>query len=68
MIRSITEEEMVHISIEKIYKKDAQGNELLITGESAILNETNHHFQTIAGSINRKKPLQGRWKDQYRPL
>ncbi|GBB98766.1 hypothetical protein RclHR1_33130001 [Rhizophagus clarus] len=31
MIRSITEEEMVHISIEKIYKKDAQGNESLIT-------------------------------------
>ncbi|GBB99518.1 hypothetical protein RclHR1_35490001, partial [Rhizophagus clarus] len=68
MIRSITEEEMVHISIEKIYKKDARGNESLITGESAVLKETNHHFQTIAGSINRKKPLQGRWKDQYQPL
>ncbi|GBB90261.1 hypothetical protein RclHR1_17160001, partial [Rhizophagus clarus] len=68
IIRSITEEEMVHISIEKIYKKDAQGNESLITGESAVLNETNYHFQTIAGSINRKKPLQGRWKDQYQPL
>ncbi|GBB98255.1 hypothetical protein RclHR1_31810003 [Rhizophagus clarus] len=32
MIRSITEEEMVHISIEKIYKKDAHSNESLITG------------------------------------
>ncbi|GBB98666.1 hypothetical protein RclHR1_32940001, partial [Rhizophagus clarus] len=61
MIRSITEEEMIHILIEKIYKKDAQGNKSLITGESAVLKETNHHFQTIAGSINRKKPLQGRW-------
>ncbi|GBC01266.1 hypothetical protein RclHR1_41130002 [Rhizophagus clarus] len=68
MIRSITEEEMVHISIEKIYKKDAQGNKSLITGESAVLKETNHHFQTIAGSINRNKPLQGHWKDQYQPL
>ncbi|GES73549.1 hypothetical protein RCL_jg4031.t1 [Rhizophagus clarus] len=60
MIRSITEEEMVHISIKKIYKKDAHGNESLITGKSAVLQETNHHFQTITGSINRKKPLQGR--------
>ncbi|GBB95489.1 hypothetical protein RclHR1_02550001 [Rhizophagus clarus] len=68
MIRSIMEKEMVYISIEKIYKKDARGNESLITGKSAVLQETNHHFQTIAGSINRKKPLQGRWKDQYQPL
>ncbi|CAB4436595.1 unnamed protein product [Rhizophagus irregularis] len=58
---------MVSISIEKIYKKDHNGNEILITEEDQVLEETNRHFQTIAGSINRKKPIQGRWKEQYRP-
>ncbi|GBB83193.1 hypothetical protein RclHR1_00010075 [Rhizophagus clarus] len=59
---------MAHISIEKIYKKDHNGNESLITSESEVLREINHHFQTIAGSVNRKKPIQGRWKEQYKPL
>ncbi|GBB97238.1 hypothetical protein RclHR1_29480001 [Rhizophagus clarus] len=49
MITSITEKEMAHISIEKIYKKDHNGNESLITDESDVLRETIHHFQTIAG-------------------
>jgi hypothetical protein len=31
------------------------------------MEETNRHFQTIAGSINKKKPIQGRWKEQYKP-
>ncbi|CAB4438295.1 unnamed protein product [Rhizophagus irregularis] len=34
MIQSITEKEMVSISIEKIYKKDHNGNEVLITDEN----------------------------------
>ncbi|CAB4396370.1 unnamed protein product [Rhizophagus irregularis] len=67
MIQSITEKEMVSISIEKIYKKDHNGNEVLITDENQVMEETNRHFQTIAGSINRKKPIQGRWKEQYKP-
>ncbi|CAB5348537.1 unnamed protein product [Rhizophagus irregularis] len=67
MIQSITEKEMVSISIEKIYKKDHNGNEVLITDENQVMEETNRHFQTVAGSINRKKPIQGRWKKQYKP-
>ncbi|CAB5346822.1 unnamed protein product [Rhizophagus irregularis] len=67
MIQSITEKEMVSISIEKIYKKDHNGNEVLITDENQVMEETNHHFQTVAGSVNRKKPIQGRWKEQYKP-
>ncbi|CAB4415764.1 unnamed protein product [Rhizophagus irregularis] len=58
---------MVSISIEKIYKKDHNGNEILITEEDQVMEETNSHFQTIAGSVNRKKPIQGRWKEQYKP-
>ncbi|GES99352.1 hypothetical protein GLOIN_2v1777499 [Rhizophagus clarus] len=68
MITFITEKEMAHISIEKIYKKDHNNNESLITDESEVLRETNHHFQTIVGSVNKKKPIQGRWKKQYKPL
>jgi hypothetical protein len=41
MIQSITEKEMAHISIEKIYKKDYNGNEVLITDESQVMEETN---------------------------
>ncbi|PKC67762.1 hypothetical protein RhiirA1_393459 [Rhizophagus irregularis] len=67
MIQSITEKEMVSISIEKIYKKDHNGNEVLITDENQVMEETNRHFQTVAGSVNRKKPIQGRWKEQYKP-
>ncbi|EXX54339.1 hypothetical protein RirG_235430 [Rhizophagus irregularis DAOM 197198w] len=67
MIQSITEKEMVSISIEKIYKKDHNGNEVLITDENQVIEETNRHFQTVAGSVNRKKPIQGRWKEQYKP-
>ncbi|PKY62317.1 hypothetical protein RhiirA4_488586 [Rhizophagus irregularis] len=67
MIQSITEKEMVSISIEKIYKKDQNGNEVLITDENQVMEETNRHFQTVAGSVNRKKPIQGRWKEQYKP-
>ncbi|CAB4415647.1 unnamed protein product [Rhizophagus irregularis] len=58
---------MVSISIEKIYKKDHNGNEILITEEDQVMEETNRHFQIIAGSVNRKKPIQGRWKEQYKP-
>ncbi|CAB4438210.1 unnamed protein product [Rhizophagus irregularis] len=58
---------MVSISIEKIYKKDHNGNEVLITDENQVMEETNRHFQTVAGSVNRKKPIQGRWKEQYKP-
>ncbi|CAB4415700.1 unnamed protein product [Rhizophagus irregularis] len=58
---------MVSISIEKIYKKDHNGNEILITEENQVMDETNRHFQTVAGSVNRRKPIQGRWKEQYKP-
>ncbi|PKY57091.1 hypothetical protein RhiirA4_477920 [Rhizophagus irregularis] len=67
MIQSITEKEMISISIEKIYKKDHNGNEILITDENQVMEETNRHFQMVAGSVNRKKPIQGRWKEQYKP-
>ncbi|PKY60432.1 hypothetical protein RhiirA4_431127 [Rhizophagus irregularis] len=57
MIQSITEKEMVSISIEKNYKKDHNGNEVLITDENQVMEETNRHSQNVAGTINRKKPI-----------
>ena len=54
MIQSITEKEMTHISIDKIYMKNDNGNEILVTGQDQVMKETNRHFQTIAGSVNRK--------------
>ena len=63
MIQSITEKDMTHISIKKVYKIDQDGNETLITEEDQVMDETNRHFQQVAGSVNRKKPIQGRWKE-----
>lgn len=66
MIQSITEKNMTHISIKQLYKKDNNGSETLITKELEVKKETNLHFQTITRSINRKKPIQGHWKEQYK--
>src|SRR6266542_3939810 len=68
MINSLTEKNLKKISIETVYKKDNEV-EVLITDPDIVMKETNQHFQTIAGAVNKEKILvEGdRWYKQYDP-
>ena len=66
MINSLTNREIKYITIDKIYK-EIDGEDLLFTDEKSVKHLTNHHFQTIAGSVNQEKEIVGMWQDQYRP-
>src|SRR6266498_3104700 len=68
MINSLTEKNLKKISIETVYKKDNEV-EVLITDPDIVMKETNQHFQTIAGAVNKEKILvEGdHWYKQYDP-
>ncbi|GBC04723.1 hypothetical protein RclHR1_05830001 [Rhizophagus clarus] len=68
MIRSITEEEMVHISIEKIYKKNAHGNESLITGHWKDQYQPLRHINENIVSKLMDLPSHDEWLDVIRNL
>src|SRR6266498_3680594 len=70
MIDSITNREIKHVTIDKIYK-EINGQEFLFTEDNIIKEETNKHFQTVAGAVNMVKNLNEkdnkRWNEQYKP-
>src|SRR6266498_3301532 len=68
MITSLTEKDLKKILIETVYKKE-NDVEVLITDPDIVMKETNQHFQTIAGAVNKEKILvEGdRWYKQYDP-
>ncbi|GET04391.1 RNA-directed DNA polymerase from mobile element jockey-like [Rhizophagus clarus] len=68
MIKSVLERPHTSLSINKVYKND-NNEDILYTEESEVKEQTNLHFQTIAGAINCEKDLSQHpeWQDQYQP-
>ncbi len=61
MIDSITNREIKHVTIDKVYK-EINDQEFLFTEDDEIKRETNKHFQTVAGAVNINKNLNGKEK------
>ncbi|GES90563.1 RNA-directed DNA polymerase from mobile element jockey-like [Rhizophagus clarus] len=68
MIKSVLERPHTSLSIDKVYKND-NNEDTLYTEENEVKEQTNVHFQTIAGAINCEKHLSQHpeWQDQYQP-
>ncbi|GBB91782.1 hypothetical protein RclHR1_19160004 [Rhizophagus clarus] len=68
MIKSVLNRPHTTLSIDKVYKND--NNEYtLYTEDAEVKEQTNLHFQMIAGTINYEKNLSqhSEWRDQYQP-
>src|ERR1700722_1925224 len=66
MITSLTDREIKHISIDRIYR-EKDGNELLFTDKKNVNRLTNEHFQNVAGNENQNKEIPEEWQAQYEP-
>ncbi|GES97032.1 reverse transcriptase family protein [Rhizophagus clarus] len=68
MIKSVLERPHTSLSIDKVYKND-NNEDTLYTEENKVKEQTNLHFQTIAGAVNCEKDLSQHpeWQDQYQP-
>ncbi|GBB85999.1 hypothetical protein RclHR1_12440002 [Rhizophagus clarus] len=69
MIKSVLERPHTSLSIDKVYKND-NNEDILYTEENKVKEQTNLHFQTIAGAINCEKDLSQHpeWQDQHQEI
>ncbi|GES93255.1 ribonuclease H-like domain-containing protein [Rhizophagus clarus] len=68
MIKSVLERPHTSLFIDKVYKND-NNEDILYTEENEVKEQTNLHFQMIAGAINCEKDLSqySEWQEQYQP-
>jgi hypothetical protein len=68
MIDSCLERDKRKITIDRLLRKDVDGEEVLVTDPQEIKEATNEHFQKCPGGIHEPKIIPPQWSEQYQPM
>src|SRR3990170_1156173 len=68
MLDSLLERDKRKIVIDKVITKDKNNEMVLLTEAEDVKEKVADHFQKVAGSRNKPKPIPTEWADYYKPL